>query len=297
MNLILNTNKLGYKPFLSSKIDTFIIGLKDFCINQNYEVSLKKLSVIINDINKSNKKIYLSLNIFAKESKIKKLESSINKLQKLNIDGFIVSDLGVANIFKKLGLESKVILDLQTYVTNKYSAKALLDLGIKGLFISREITLNDIKEISNFNKNKIFVLAQGFVPITYSYRSILNCYYKKHKIKNKTDIHYIKEENRDNYYYLTQKNNSLTVFNDKQYSLLPYLFDLANNNIENIEIDSNFLSLEETNEYISFYSKAIQYIKNNDYKEFEKLAETFININEFDNPFLHSESILLKEGK
>lgn len=296
MNLILNTNELGYKPFLSSPINVFVMGLKNFCINQKYVISLKKLNEVIEEIKASNKQIYLSLNLFAKEGKIKKIASIISKLKDLNIDGFIVSDLGILNMFKQHNLESKVILNLQTYVTNKYSAKSLIDLGIKGLYVSKEITLEDIKEISNFNKNKIYVLGQGYVPITHSYRSILKCYYSKHKLKRNSNLHYIKEESRDNYYHLTEDNSTLTVFNDKQYSLFPYLVDLTNNNVTNFEINANLLNLDEIKDYISFFDKGLGYIKTNSLEEFNKLKEEFIQKHEFSNPFLHTESFLLKEG-
>ena len=43
MELILNTNKLGYKPFLSADIDSLIIGLKNFCVNQPFSLSAKEL--------------------------------------------------------------------------------------------------------------------------------------------------------------------------------------------------------------------------------------------------------------
>ena len=202
MNIILNTNKLGYTPFLDTHINSFIIGFKNFCINQEYTLSLKELPRAINEIKGKNKKIYLSINIFASEKDILKFKKIINKLKILNIDGFIVSDLGILNLFKENNLINKVILDLQTYTTNKYSAKSLLDLGVKRVSLSKEITLEDIEEISIFNNGNIEVLCQGYNAITHSKRPILSCYYKNLNLNKKNNIHYIKEESRENYYFL-----------------------------------------------------------------------------------------------
>ena len=141
MKLVLNTNELGYKDFLNSSVDTFIIGLKNFCHDQTYTITLKEIPTIIDELKANNKKLSLSVNIFALENDIKKLDKIIDSLLDLDIDSFIVSDLGVLNLFKKRNAENKVVLDLQTYVTNKYSAKSLLNLGVKRIVLSKEITL------------------------------------------------------------------------------------------------------------------------------------------------------------
>ena len=295
MELILNTNNLGYRPFLESNIDSLIIGLKNFCVNQQFSVSLRQLPKIINEIRSYNKKIYLSINIFANEKETSKLTNIINKLVNLDIDGFIVSDLGVLNILKSKNLESKVTLDLQTYVTNMYSAKALLNFGVNRVCLSKEITLEDIKVISKNNEGKIELLAQGYYPITYSRRPILSCYLKNFKIKKNSNLYYIKEETRDNYYLLEQKNN-LSVFNDSQYSLLCYLKELYEANIKHLRIDSIFLSEKEIIKHINSYSSAISYLKDNNTSDLEKLYKKYKQNPEYQTPFLHNESILLKEG-
>jgi len=297
MDLILNTNNLGYKPFLKTRINSMIIGLKNFCINQPFSLSFKELTNAIKDFKHNEKKLYLSINIFAMEKDIKKLKSIVKKIKNMEIDGFIVSDLGVLNIFKENNLENKVILDLQTYVTNKYSSKSLLNLGVKRILLSKEITLDDIKEISSFNDNKVELLVQGYYPITYSKRPILNCYYKNFKLKNKNDLHFIKEESRNEYYYLLESKNNLTVYNSKQYSLFNYLPELIENKINYFRIDSIFLKEEEIKEYIEMYKCGIEYINNNELEKFENLKQEYNRKYTFDTPFLHNESFLLKEGK
>lgn len=296
MKLILNTNELGYKPFLSSSIETIIVGLKNFCHDQLYTVSMKDLPNIISELNANKKKLSLSINTFALETDVKKLEKIIDKLLSFNIDSFIVSDLGVLNLFKKRKSESKVVLDLQTYVTNKYSAKSLLNLGVKRLVLAKEITLDDIKEIASTNK-KIELLTQGYYPITYSKRPILKNYYKHWGFKQNSKIHYIKEESRDDCYFLMESKNDLSVYNNKQYSLFNYLDILYENNIDALRIDTNFLKEDEIKEYINLYTSAIKAIEEDNKKEYKRLKDEFNQKFIFDTPFLHNESFLLKEGK
>lgn len=298
MGIILKVNELGFKPFLDTPVNSFIIGLKDFCINQNYFKSIKELPECIDKIKIKNKNVYLNLNLFAKEKDIKRLKRIVKQLIFLNVDGFIVSDLGIANVLKANGLGNKVMMDLHTYVTNKYSAKSLLDLGIKRVCVAKEITLEDIKEISAYCKGKIEIQCQGYYPMTYSKRPLLETYYKKFKLKNNTESHYIKEESRDSYYCLTQSKDNLTVYYDKEYSVFPYLDELVNyGQIRHFRIDANFLDEETIKEYINMYSDAINYVVTNKLDKYNELKEEFINKHTFETPFMNNKSFLLKEGK
>ena len=57
MELILNTNKYGYKPFIDLDVDSFIVGLKGYSLNQFFEVSLKELSSVIQEIKNKGKTV------------------------------------------------------------------------------------------------------------------------------------------------------------------------------------------------------------------------------------------------
>ena len=295
MELILNTNEFGVAPFLDTSVDAIIIGLKNFCINQPFSLSIKELKESIKEIKNKGKKVYLSVNIFALEKDIVKFKKKANKLVELDIDGFIVSDLGILNVLKELNLENKVILDCQTYVTNNYSAKSLLNLGVNRICLSKEITLEDIKNIAISSKGNVELLAQGYYPITYSKRPILSCYLKNFKLKKNSSLYYIKEETREDFYYLLENKNSLTVFNNKQYSLFCYLDELKKNSINHLRIDTLFLKEEEIKEYIEIYHKAIVAIENNDRETYTALKEEFNAKFTYSTPFLHNGSFLLKE--
>lgn len=297
MELILNTNTIGYKHFLTTPIDIITIGLKNFCCEEVYCVKLSKLKKAISLIKEHGKKLYLNLTYFPQEKEILKFKKVINKLVALNIDKFIISDLGILNIFIELNSQDKVVLDLQTYVTNKYSAKSLLSLGIDSVILSKEITLNDIKEISNFNKGNIGLLCQGYYPITYSKRPILNSYYKNFKKKKNDDLHFIKEENREDLFFLTETKNNLKVYYNKQYSLFNYLQEISALNIKYLKIDSVFLEKNEIIQYINIYKEAINCIEKKQLNNYEHLKNDFNNTFTFETPFMHNQSTLTKEDR
>ena len=140
-------------------------------------------------------------------------------------------------------------------------------------------------------------MCHGYVPITYSKREILKLYYKTNNLKYNDNLHYIKEENRENKYFLNQEKENLTVFNNKPYSLFSYLPELISSKINSFKIDAIFLNEEAIKQSVELYQKGIDYILNNNEKEFASLKKHFEKNFTYDNPFIENSSFLLKEGK
>ena len=110
-------------------------------------------------------------------------------------------------------------------------------------------------------------------------------------------MHFIKEESRENYYFLEEYKNSLIVYNDKEYSLLPYLDELVNSEVRHFYIDAIFLDEEKVKNYIYYYKNALDSILQNNFNKYSEIKEKFIKENEYSTPFLHNQSVLLKDGE
>ena len=94
-----------------------------------------------------NKKMYLTLNAFLHEYDKNNLKAYLKEIQNLNIDAFIVSDLGVLGIVKETIPEATIHISTQASVTNSYSCKMYESLGASRIILARELSLDEIKEI------------------------------------------------------------------------------------------------------------------------------------------------------
>ena len=75
--------------------DAVYCGFKDFNLrNFAGNLSLDEISRGVELIHNLGKKIYLTLNIFGRNSHLTKLPDLIKELDQINIDGFIISDPG-----------------------------------------------------------------------------------------------------------------------------------------------------------------------------------------------------------
>lgn len=292
MELILNINQYDYKNFINSKVDTLLIGVKSFCVGYPTCYELENIKDISIDIHKYNKKLYLSFNIIANEAIINELKDAMDFISSLNIDGFVISDFGILQLFIEHKLTNKVIFNPITTLTNKYAAKVINDLGIHHCCIANELNIKDILDIAQFNDGNIEILAQGYYQIGNSKRHLINNFFKKFKIKNNSSYYKIKEESRDYAYPIIELNDDLIIYIDKERTILPYFKQIKANKIKYIRIDTMFLDTSEINMHIDIYNKAILDDNSINDNLMKIQTETNSNMNSLDNI-----SILVKEKK
>ena len=291
MELILNINQYGYSTFLDANVDIFAIGIKDFSMGYIMKYSLEDIPSITKYIHEKNKKIYLSFNAALNEKSIQELEKLMSNIADLNVDGFIINDFGVFELFKEYNLTDKIIFNPSTLITNKYSAKYYNDFGINHVCVANEINYKDLLEIAKFTDGNIELLAQGYFQICNSKRPLITHFLNQFKNKHasETNHYYIKEENRDYAYPIHQVDDNLLIYVDKQRCLLPYLKDLIDQNIKYLRIDTTFLDINEINTIVEVYNNAINDISKID-EGLEKLKTTNSNFT-----CLDTISILKKE--
>ncbi len=213
MEIILNVGKDGYNPFLKSKVDAFILSLKDYSIGEAYPLTFFKIKKAIKEIHENNKKVYININFIPNEDELNKFKKVFNDVLNLNPDQYIVSDLGVLNMFKNKELLHKVIYDSQTYICNKFTAKFFLDLGVSHIVLPAVLTEEEIEEISSYNNCNVEVLFDGYPIISISKRKIISTYLKNNNLEKKGNLYYLKEETRNSLLPVIEDTHGMYVYN------------------------------------------------------------------------------------
>ena len=140
-------NFISLRAVLENGADAVYFGLDDYNMRANAKNfsldDLSKISAIAQDY---DAKTYLCTNTILKEDKISELDSNLEKIAESEIDGLILSDIGLIENTVANGLEAHV--SVQENVTNSYSLKTLHKLGAKRAILSRELSLDEIAEIT-----------------------------------------------------------------------------------------------------------------------------------------------------
>lgn len=124
------------------------------------------------------KKIYLTLNIYPHNYKIPALLKAIRPLADLKPDAFIVADPGVISFCKEIAPEIPLHLSVQANTVNWASARFWHRSGIERIILSREITLNEIREIHEKNPGlELEFFVHGSICVAYSGRCLLSSYF------------------------------------------------------------------------------------------------------------------------
>ncbi|MCK4778432.1 MAG: U32 family peptidase, partial [Actinomycetia bacterium] len=148
-----------------------------------YSLRAKSMNLSFNEIEKAleyahkmDRKVYIALNIFCRNSDLNEIEKYLNVISEMEVDGLIVSDKGLIRLIKEKFSKLDIILSTQANVMNKGSAKIWEDLGVKRVTLARELSLEEIKEITSSIDAEVEVFVHGSLCISYAGNCFLSLY-------------------------------------------------------------------------------------------------------------------------
>ena len=139
-------------------------GLRGFAHNLDTE-ELAAATVISRLL---GKKIYITVNIFARQPDLKKIPPYLEYLQELKVDALIISDPGVVLLARKYAPEIPIHLSTQANTTNSSSVEFWAEQGVRRINLARELSFREIaeiaEEIKGRNRN---ICPRGYVHVLF----------------------------------------------------------------------------------------------------------------------------------
>ena len=139
------------------------------------EEDLKKAVEICH---KQNIKVYLTCNTLPRNDEIDKLPNFLSFAASVGVDAFIICDLGVLEIAKKVAPNVDIHISTQTGVVNYATARALYDMGAKRVVLARELSLEDIATIRAKTNPELEIetFVHGAMCVSFSGRCLISSY-------------------------------------------------------------------------------------------------------------------------
>jgi len=116
----------------------------------------------------NNVKIYLAINTLLTDRELKESLEIVNHAYSTGISTFIVQDLGLANLIRQNFPNSKLHASTQMTATTLRDIEILEKLGFKRVVLARELSRNQIKEISSNTSVELEVFVHGALCSSYS---------------------------------------------------------------------------------------------------------------------------------
>ena len=124
--------------------DAVYVGGKNFSLraySNNFDNEELKLATEY--VHERNRKIYVAVNVFAKNADLDNLRSYFEFLYSIGVDACIVTDPGVIAIAREVTPNLELHLSTQANTQNKASAKFWESQGIKRIVLARELNIKD----------------------------------------------------------------------------------------------------------------------------------------------------------
>ena len=284
-------SKINRKFYSENEIDGFIIGIKDYSENFNSYVTESNLKSTIEKLNDKNIKAYIMLNKVYFNEDIDGLIKLLKKIDKLNVEAVIFSDIAIFNIVRENNLNIKLIIS-NKMITNSRSINFYEKRGLYGYIPTPQITIDEIIDITKNTTSLAYIKLFGYTNMATSSRSLITNYLKYIKSdKDPSKKYYMHEKISDEYYPVIEDGNTNFFSSKIMNGLLEYK-KLINNNIDCAIILDDYL-IEEN----AFYNviEAFVALKNHpDDIEFAEKLKQVIDTNLFnntDNGFLNKKTI------
>lgn len=221
-------------------------------------------------------KVYVALNILIKEKEINEALKYAEFLYKNGTDALIIQDMGIAKLIHEHFPDFELHASTQMTVHNKMGAEFLTNLGFKRIVLSRELSINEISDISKHIETEIFV--HGALCVCYSGQCLMSSLIGGRSGNRGRCA----QPCRKKYDILNSARNVLKsgyLLSPKDLCTLDVLSNILNSNVKSLKIEGRMKKPEYVAGTVRIYKRAIELIKNGNYKsssdDIEELLKLF----------------------
>ena len=224
-----------------------------------------------------NKKIYVTVNVLARNYDIEKAKAYFKFLEEIRVDGAIVSDVGLISLAFETAKNLPINISTQANTLNYKAVEFWKNLGAKRIILARELSLDEIKTISEKVPDvELETFIHGAMCISYSGRCLLSDY-RTGRSSNKGECvqacrwnYEIREKGSSGAYMTMEEDERGTyILNSKDLNLVDYIPELINAGVCSFKVEGRMKSEYYLATVINAYRRAIDdYYKNGvDYRK------------------------------
>lgn len=265
-----NLRKIEYA--LEFGADAVYAGVPDFSLRSRIKgFDEKSILEAIDFVHKKKKKIYLTANIFGHNRHLKDFEKHLKIYKNHLPDAFIVSDIGMMEVIKKIYPKMEIHLSTQANATNAATVKFWQKYGVTRVVLARELSLEEIKEIHGaVPKMELEYFVHGAMCMAYSGRCFLSAWQVPGRSSNLGDCaqncrwqYSLVEEKRPGEHIPVEQDNFGTyLLNSKDLCLVEYLDELKEAGIVSFKIEGRAKSVAYVAQAVKSYREALDISKN-----------------------------------
>ena len=231
--------------------DAVYLGGKDFSLRSFADnFSAEELRAAVQYAHARGKKVYVTMNVFAKNSDFPAMADAFAYLQEIEADAALVTDVGAFDQAKRAAPRLPLHISTQANTTNRYAARFWQDLGAERVVLARELSLAEIAEIhATCPGLQLEAFVHGAMCISYSGRCLLSNYLAGRDSNRgacvqacrwKYAVRAVAREGED--YPVQEDSRGTYIFNSKDLNMLSYLGELSAAGVDSFKIEGRMKS-------------------------------------------------------
>ena len=235
-----------------------------------------------------NVKIYVTVNIFARNNDFEKAAAYFRFLYNAGVDAVLITDIGLIDLCKEVAPGLSIHLSTQANTLNKYSVNAWQNYGLKRVVLARELSLGEVGEIHSFVPGmELETFVHGAMCISYSGRCLLSNYLNGRDANRGECVqacrwsYELRERNKGGEYYPIEEDGRGTyILNSKDLNMINHIDELIAAGVVSLKIEGRMKSEYYLATVVNAYRRAIdEYYKIGDkYKKntmfYDELTKT-----------------------
>lgn len=279
-----NLEKLEYA--IKYGADAVYLGVVDFSLRSMRKgevITYNNLKEAIDLAHSLGAKAYMTLNIFAFNDDIKKLEENIHFISEANPDAIILSDFGIFRTVKKHLPDMPIHISTQANSLNYETVAFWKDMGAKRVILARELPISNVAEIrAKVPDIELEVFVHGSQCVSFSGRCLISDYMTNNERKAnqgncsqpcRWSYKLVEETRPGEYFEINQSERGTHILSPKDLCLVEHLQKLIDAGVNSFKIEGRTKSLYYVSAVAKAYRDAIDEVYNNPKADLSQYAE------------------------
>lgn len=246
--------------------DAVYVGGKNFSLRQYADnFTAEELAEGIDYAHERQKKVYVAVNIFAKNADFPEAEKYFKFLERIGADAVLITDPGLIALCKKTAPGLEIHLSTQANSLNKYAVRFWAEQGVKRVVLARELGYEEIKEIAEYNPDvEIECFVHGAMCVSYSGRCLLSNYLSERNANRGECVqacrwrYELTAYGRDgDKLELTEDEHGAYILNSRDLNLLKELNKLSEAGVKSFKIEGRMKTVYYLATVVNAYRRAM----------------------------------------
>lgn len=261
-------NYVKLKTALLYGADAVYVGGKNFSLRSFADnFSYEELRSATEYTHALGKKIYVTVNIYARNDDFKQIKEYLTFLQEIEVDAVLVSDPGIVYIIHSIAPKLTIHLSTQANTTNKYAVRFWYEQGVSRVVLARELSIEEISQIHDFcPEMELEAFVHGAMCISYSGRCLLSNYLDGRNSNRGAcvqacrwgyEIRPVSPMPKEDVLSIEQDERGTYILNSKDLNLIAHLQMLQNAGVVSFKIEGRMKSEYYLATVINAYRRAL----------------------------------------